>query len=170
MDLNNNMSGSYSEPQRAEYEEMPNSNYRPAYSHEEPISVGNWFLTLFICAIPIVGLIMLLIWSFSGETNENKKNFAKAQLIWTVIGVILSVIISMAVTSLMVASGLFQKNTFPPITVPPIPLLAERKFTAPPVLSAPPNAACAACIQLPLTPPAKTPAMIPFVAGGNCPG
>ena len=102
MDSNNNMSGSYYEqPQMNQAEQyVPNSS--------EPISVGNWFLTLLLCAIPIVGLIMLLIWSFSGETNPNKKNFAKAQLIWTVIGIILSVIFSIAVSTLMIASGLFN--------------------------------------------------------------
>ncbi len=53
----------------------------------EPLSVKDWFVTLFITYIPMVGLIMLLVWAFDSTTNVNKKNFAKASLIWTLIGI-----------------------------------------------------------------------------------
>ena len=54
------------------------------------ISVGKWMLMLFVTAIPIVGLIMILVWAFTGE-NESRKNYFKAILMWFVILVVLSV-------------------------------------------------------------------------------
>ena len=38
-----------------------------------------------LAAIPLVGVVMLLIWAFGGNTNPNKANWAKASLIWAVI-------------------------------------------------------------------------------------
>lgn len=55
-------------------------------------SVGAWMLTLFICAIPLVGFIYLLVVAFGGSASESRKNWARAQFIWMLIGVVLSII------------------------------------------------------------------------------
>jgi len=49
------------------------------------VTVGDWVITIFITAIPIIGFIMLFVWAFGGGTNVNKANWAKATLIWFVI-------------------------------------------------------------------------------------
>jgi len=54
---------------------------------ETPVSVGDWMITLLLTAIPIVGLIMLLVWAFGGGGSVSKSNWAKAVLLWAVIGV-----------------------------------------------------------------------------------
>jgi uncharacterized membrane protein YidH (DUF202 family) len=54
------------------------------------ISVGSWMGTLFITAIPVVGLLMMLVWAFTGE-NESRKNYFRAILSWIVILVVLCV-------------------------------------------------------------------------------
>jgi hypothetical protein len=41
-----------------------------------PMSMKDWFITLLISYIPLVGLIMLIIWAFDSNTNVNKKNWA----------------------------------------------------------------------------------------------
>ncbi len=58
----------------------------------EPLSTKDWFITLLITYIPLVGLIMLLVWAFDSSTNLNKKNFAKASLIWVLVGIGLAII------------------------------------------------------------------------------
>jgi heme/copper-type cytochrome/quinol oxidase subunit 2 len=57
------------------------------------LTVGDWFVTLLITAIPLIGLIMLFVWAFSGGTNPNKANWAKATLIWVAIGIVLYIIL-----------------------------------------------------------------------------
>lgn len=52
---------------------------------EAVVSVGEWLVTLLIASIPLVNIIMLLIWAFSGNTKLSKSNWAKATLIWLVI-------------------------------------------------------------------------------------
>lgn len=59
--------------------------------NDQIVKTGDWVLTLLICAIPLVGFIMLFVWAFSGGTNPNKANFAKACLIWLAISVFLTV-------------------------------------------------------------------------------
>lgn len=56
------------------------------------VRVGEWVVTILLLAIPIVNLVMLFVWGFGGGTNPSKANFAKASLIWMVIGIILTII------------------------------------------------------------------------------
>jgi heme/copper-type cytochrome/quinol oxidase subunit 2 len=58
-----------------------------------PMSMKDWFITLLISYIPLVGLIMLIIWAFDSSTNVNKKNWAKASLLWMLIGIGIAIII-----------------------------------------------------------------------------
>ena len=71
----------------------------------EPLSVKEWFVTLFITYIPLVGLIMMLVWAFDSSTNVNKKNFAKASLIWMLIGIGLAFIFLVAFAGLIMSLG-----------------------------------------------------------------
>jgi hypothetical protein len=61
--------------------------YRERESHhiQTPVSVGEWMITILLMAIPIVNIIMLFIWAFSGNINISKANWAKATLIWWLI-------------------------------------------------------------------------------------
>lgn len=55
---------------------------------QQPISVGEWVLYLFLLSIPLVNIVILGIWAFGSEPNQTKKNFARAGLIWIAIGFI----------------------------------------------------------------------------------
>ncbi len=46
------------------------------------MSIQDWIITILITSIPVVNVIMLFVWAFGSDTNENKKNWAKATLIW----------------------------------------------------------------------------------------
>jgi len=70
-------------------------------SSAEPMSVKDWIITLLITYIPLVGLIMLLVWAFDSSTHPNKKNFAKASLIWMLIWIVLALIFFALFASMM---------------------------------------------------------------------
>lgn len=59
--------------------------------HKEPLSVGQWVLTIFLLAIPIVNIVMLFVWAFGGNKDE-RENFAKASLIWMLIGIAITLV------------------------------------------------------------------------------
>jgi heme/copper-type cytochrome/quinol oxidase subunit 2 len=52
---------------------------------EAPVTVGNWMLTYLVLGLPVVGLIMMFVWAFGGNTPKSKANLCKAVLIWTAI-------------------------------------------------------------------------------------
>lgn len=76
-----------------------NNQQQPVYREREsnfiqaPISVGEWMTTLLIMAIPLVNIIMLFVWAFSGNINLSKANWAKASLIWSLIIIVFYAII-----------------------------------------------------------------------------
>lgn len=55
-------------------------------------SVGSWVLTIFLTSIPIVGLVMLFVWAFGSAASPAKANWAKATLLWMLIGIGISVL------------------------------------------------------------------------------
>ncbi len=61
------------------------------------VSFGEWFLTLFLVAIPIVGLVLLFVWAFGATTNPSKANWAKASLLWAAIGIVIYLILFVAI-------------------------------------------------------------------------
>lgn len=50
-------------------------------SNTNVVSVKSWLGTLALLIIPVVNIILLFVWAFGGDTNLNRRNFAKAQLI-----------------------------------------------------------------------------------------
>ncbi len=83
--------------------EAPPQQSGPAYTNAVPapiagnadstvIGTGEFTLMELIARIPIVNLVMFCVWAFSGDTNENKRNWARSRLIWLGIGVALTII------------------------------------------------------------------------------
>lgn len=70
--------------------EQPQVQPRPTSSE---VGFGEWFLTIFLTAIPLVGLVLLFVWAFGSTTNPSKANWAKASLAWAAIGIVIYLII-----------------------------------------------------------------------------
>ena len=89
----------YAPPQQPQPQQRPQQQYNQAaeygsvQSNREPLSVGNYIVMFILCAIPIVGLICLLVWAFGGGSNLNKKNYARAALILSLIALVLWIIV-----------------------------------------------------------------------------
>ena len=58
------------------------------------ISVGSWMWMMFVTALPCIGLIMILVWAFTGD-NESRKNYYRAILAWFAIAVVLIAVLAM---------------------------------------------------------------------------
>lgn len=79
-----------------QYQAPPQPPYQ-AYNSPQPqnqsggtvMSVGRYLLTFIIAGIPIIGFILLLVWSFGKGTDQNKKNLSRALLCLLVITAIL---------------------------------------------------------------------------------
>jgi hypothetical protein len=88
----------------------PPPPYQPPYPNEpfrddRPLTLGNYLVLMIVGAIPVVGLIMMLVWAFSGSSNTNRKNFARANLILTLIAVVLCFIFGTTFVSVLRSMG-----------------------------------------------------------------
>ena len=72
------------------------------------LDIKEWALTIFIASLPLIGIIMLLIWAFSEDTNIHKKNWAKGNLILFVIGFLVIISFLFLFGGLAIIAGLFN--------------------------------------------------------------
>ena len=85
------------------YQSQDNQQYQQPYQQpvyqqpvqglEEPMSLGEWMITLLIMFIPCVNIVMMFVWAFSKNQKQSKSNFFKAQLIYTGIVILLYLIV-----------------------------------------------------------------------------
>ncbi|MDR1017214.1 MAG: hypothetical protein LBM02_00730 [Lachnospiraceae bacterium] len=77
-----------------------------------PMSMGEWILTIIACNIPFcfIGLIFCIVWSVSKKGNLNRRNFARANLIITIVLTIIFIIFYAVVLAAMIPT--LQKEGF----------------------------------------------------------
>ena len=56
-------------------------------------SVGSWMLTILLAGIPLFGLVYILILAFGSGRSASKKNWARATLVWGIIGSVLVLVL-----------------------------------------------------------------------------
>ena len=54
----------------------------PAADKNAPLTMGQYLLQELLSLIPVANIVLLILWSFSDEGNTNRKNWARAKLIW----------------------------------------------------------------------------------------
>lgn len=78
---------------------------QPQDDLEEPMSMGEWMISLLVMLIPCANIVMMFVWAFSSKEKKSKSNFFKAYLIFFAISIVF-VIIMMIVMGAAVASAL----------------------------------------------------------------
>ncbi len=72
----------------------------------KPISMWGYFGYQLLFSIPIVGLVLLIIFSFTA-TNVNLKNFARSYFCFMIVMIVLAIVISIATGAGMALRSLF---------------------------------------------------------------
>ena len=97
-------------PPAAPQPQIPTYQPVPPVAEDDTVSTGKWVLYHLIPFIPVVGsivyIVMLFVWGF-GDNAKNKtfRNWARAQLIFMAIGLVLSVLI--IVLAVVITGSLF---------------------------------------------------------------
>lgn len=86
---NESNSGNYN--YNANYKYNGQNNYQ---EEQSVLSMGEWLLTILVMFIPCIGLGVYIYWAVSKTGNLNRRNFCRAQLIVTVAGTIIGIILS----------------------------------------------------------------------------
>ena len=78
---------------------------------EKPLSTGEWFVSLLVLGLPLIGLVMYFVWGF-GDGNLGRRNFCRAVLLWFavimclgIIGLIAFIILGGTLAALMNQAG-----------------------------------------------------------------
>lgn len=88
----------YQQPQQS-YQQ----SYQPDSDLEEPVSFGDWMLSILLMTIPCVNIIMMFVWAFGSGTKKSKSNYFKAVLVWTLIWTVLTVIMMVGLGGIIAA-------------------------------------------------------------------
>ena len=78
------------QPQPQTYAHATQQDAKPTGGKYGIVGTGYFFGMMFLYAIPVLGWLVCIITAFAAK-NENKKHFAKAMMIWLIIGIVLSV-------------------------------------------------------------------------------
>lgn len=86
---NNNMFNQGPQQVQQPYQQQ----YQNDSNLEEPVSFGDWMLSMLLMMIPCVNIVMMFVYAFGKDQKKSKSNFFKATLVWYLIAIVLSVII-----------------------------------------------------------------------------
>lgn len=90
----------YYQPQQQQPYYQP--NHAPLNAgNEPPMTLGDWIITLIVLAIPCINVIMIFVWGFGSGVNTSKKNYCRAVLIFMLIGIVLSLLLSTALLGIL---------------------------------------------------------------------
>ncbi|MGL4336168.1 MAG: hypothetical protein ACRCST_04680 [Turicibacter sp.] len=56
------------------------------------VKIEEWILFIVLCTVPLVNLAMLIYWSLNKRTNINKRNFARAVILYFIIIIVLAIV------------------------------------------------------------------------------
>ena len=97
---------SASDPYQKSVQEQLQYQYRePETDLEEPISMGEWLVTMLLMLSPCVNIVLMFVWAFSSKEKKSKSNYFKAALIFAAIVLVLYIILiaifGVAITSMI---------------------------------------------------------------------
>ena len=72
-------------------------------NNQSIVSIGDWIVTFILMVIPIVNFVMLFVWAFGGNVSESKANWAKARLIFMLIGFVIVILFWSSIAALIFA-------------------------------------------------------------------
>lgn len=74
-------------------EQLQYQYQQPDEHLEQPVTMGEWVISLLIMMIPCVNIIMAFVWAFSTKEKKSKSNYFKAYLIFLGIQTVLVIVL-----------------------------------------------------------------------------
>lgn len=85
--------GSLLEREEGENQTVEKQNVASQTGMQSPLTLGDYMFIGLILLIPVVNIVILLVWAFDKHGNLNRRNLAKAGLIYLGIGIVLSILL-----------------------------------------------------------------------------
>ena len=105
----NGTGSSYQDSYQQPVQEQLRYQYQePQTDLEEPVTMGEWLITMLLMLIPCVNIVLMFVWAFSSKEKKSKSNYFKAALIFAAIVLVLYIILiavfGVAITSMINSS------------------------------------------------------------------
>lgn len=100
-DLNQGYNQGYNQSYQQQYNQPYQQVYQPESELEEPVTFGDWMVTMLLMCVPCVNIIMMFVWAFGGGTKKSKSNYFKAIFVWILISIALAVILGLFIAAIM---------------------------------------------------------------------
>lgn len=71
---------------------------------EEPVSMGEWLISMLLMCIPCVNIVLMFVWAFGSSAKKSKSNYFKAALIMAGISIVLSIVMTVVMAAGMVSA------------------------------------------------------------------
>jgi len=81
--------------------QYPTSLKATSYTDVAPLSIGQYIVMFLLLSVPLLNIVLLFVWSFGSSVNPNKRNFARASLIFGVVMFILTLVLGGAIFSVL---------------------------------------------------------------------
>lgn len=96
----------YSNPNPGYQATQYNNGYQSAYQPmqtdlEEPVTMGEWLITILIMMVPCVNIVMMFVWAFGSGSKKSKSNYFRATLIFAAIYLVLVLIFGSAILNIL---------------------------------------------------------------------
>ena len=75
----------------------------------KPISMWGYFGYEILFSIPVIGFILLLVFSFGGFKNVNLKNFARSYFCFFIIELIITIILALLIGFGVISSSMISQ-------------------------------------------------------------
>lgn len=95
--------------QRSVEEQLRYQYQEPESDLEEPVSVGEWLVSMLLMLIPCVNIVLMFVWAFSSREKRSKSNYFKATLIFAAI-ILVIYIIFIAIFGVAISSAIANAN------------------------------------------------------------
>lgn len=70
-----------------------------------PLKTTDYLLMILLMCVPVVSFIIFMIWAFSGGTNVNRRNFARAYLLYHLIAFALGILLGIVLGIFAISMG-----------------------------------------------------------------
>ncbi len=95
----------YNDSGYSDYYDEGYASREPVYSYspnektpDRVLGTGAFFGSVLLMSIPVLGLLLQIIWALGGTGSQNRRNLARAYLIFSVIGIVLAILLVWFIT------------------------------------------------------------------------
>lgn len=77
------------------YRQEPSAAYAPGFlpDKKDPLTTGQFLGMDLLMLVPVLNIVLLILWGFGENANQNRKNWARSRLVWLTILLVITIFV-----------------------------------------------------------------------------